>query len=124
MARTINLIWVCGEAESFCKAGWTGFRARGFFCPTGKSLARFPLGRFRCFAHHTPKRVLIKSGTPFDVRHAHDSGAKAGKRLVEAALPHCDCRQDCSGTDGLRHVHQGLVAEITKRSARANLQLR
>jgi hypothetical protein len=38
-----------------------------------------------------------------------DVGQKATsnwkKRLIEAALPHCDCRQDCSGTDGLRHVH-------------------
>jgi hypothetical protein len=63
--RTINLIWVCGEAESFCKADWTGFRERGFFCPSGKSLGRFSLafslGRFRCLARHTPKADPEKS---------------------------------------------------------------
>jgi hypothetical protein len=40
MARFLKLIWVFREADSFCKQGWTGFRARGFFCPSGKSLTR------------------------------------------------------------------------------------
>jgi hypothetical protein len=40
MAETVNVIWGNREAEYFRKQGWTGFCARGVFCPSGKSLAR------------------------------------------------------------------------------------
>jgi hypothetical protein len=32
------LIWVRGEAESFCKAGWTEKSRMKVICPSGKSL--------------------------------------------------------------------------------------
>src|SRR5882724_11545701 len=37
-AETVSLIWGKREAEYFCAKGWTGFRARRFFCPSGKSI--------------------------------------------------------------------------------------
>ena len=36
-AETVSLIWVKREAEYFCAKGWTAFRMRRFFCPSGKS---------------------------------------------------------------------------------------
>jgi hypothetical protein len=39
-AETVNVIWGNREAEYFRGEGWTGFRARRFFCPSGKSVAR------------------------------------------------------------------------------------
>jgi hypothetical protein len=38
-AETVNVIWGNREAEYFRGDGWTVFRGRGFFCPSGKSLA-------------------------------------------------------------------------------------
>jgi len=35
--ETVSLIWVKREAEYFCAKGWTAFRMRRFFCPSGKS---------------------------------------------------------------------------------------
>src|ERR1700738_3425175 len=32
-APVLNLIWVCGEAEYFCKGGWT---PNSLICPSGK----------------------------------------------------------------------------------------
>ena len=37
-AQTVSLIWGKREAEYFCAKGWTGFRTRRFFCPSGKSV--------------------------------------------------------------------------------------
>jgi hypothetical protein len=34
-SETVSLIWGKREAEYFCAKGWTGFRARRLFCPTG-----------------------------------------------------------------------------------------
>jgi hypothetical protein len=39
MAETVNVIWGNREAEYFSREGWTDFRARSFFCLSGKSLA-------------------------------------------------------------------------------------
>ncbi len=36
--ETVSLIWGKREAEYFCAKGWTAFRMRRFFCPSGKSL--------------------------------------------------------------------------------------
>jgi hypothetical protein len=48
MAETVNVIWGNREAEYFSREGWTDFRVRRFFCPTGKSLARKIDGKPRC----------------------------------------------------------------------------
>jgi hypothetical protein len=36
-----SLIWGESKTEYFCCDGWTGFRKRRFFCPSGKSARRF-----------------------------------------------------------------------------------
>jgi hypothetical protein len=65
--HVLNLIWGQREAESFCARGWTGFRARRFFCPTGKSLCRFDASRRaqrRHFAVSLPSCGLPDQSSP------------------------------------------------------------
>jgi hypothetical protein len=85
MAKFVNLIWVFREADSFCNEGWTGFRARRFFCLSGKSLT-----------NKTPRYAARndKSG-PFFVDH------------VEQCLPY-----DCKPAPLARKPHVAILAPL------------
>jgi hypothetical protein len=68
----------------FLQRGLDRFSRATLFLPDGQITCRFLLAAFTrfsfgasLFAHHTPKRVLMKSETRSDVRYASDTGAKA-----------------------------------------------
>src|SRR6202022_4070026 len=97
-APVLNLIWVCGEAEYFCKGGWT---PNSLICPSGKS-ARVPAALF----DDSPRR---NRG-----HQQRDQHIVAGQRQAEKAPLHFVAADHFYRVEALQQVSG--AAEIADRA--------